>query len=97
MLSNYANQSLTLKTKASVNEYNESVYTSSTIKARFQYERKLVRNENGENVFSNANIYTKASIKEDDVIVFDGKEWTIMFVSNHYDLNGNLSFYKGVL
>jgi hypothetical protein len=97
MISNYTNQAVTHKAKSSVNEYNETTYTSSSIKARFQYKRQLVRDKKGEQVISEAEIYTETAINVDDVITFDSRDWTIRNVLNMYDLDGSILYYKGVL
>ena len=97
MLSIYANQSVTWKSRSSVNEYNEPTYSSSTISARFIYKRELARLASGEEITSNAIIYTKSAIEEGDTITADSKDWVIRFVYPWIDLNGATIGYKGVM
>lgn len=97
MLTEYCNQSLTLKSKSSVNEYNEPTYTASTILGRFEYNRKMVRSKTGEQVISEAQCYTKTAVKPDDVITFDGTDWVVISVANIVDLNGAISHYEVIL
>lgn len=98
MLSNYVNQNVTLKARsATPNEYNEYTYTISTIKGRFIYKRELFRLENGEEVLSNAILYTMATVSEGDNIVADSKNWVVRTVYPHVGLSGATEFYKVVL
>lgn len=97
MLSSYVNQSITLKTRTGQNQYNEPTYTSSTIKGRFIYKRELFRLENGEEVLSNAILYTMATVSEGDVVVADSKDWLVRTVYPHVVLGGSTGFYKVVL
>lgn len=97
MLSNYVNQSVTLKTRTGQNEYNEPTYTSSTIKGRFIYKRELFRLENGEEVLSNAILYTMSTVSEGDNITADSKNWVVRSVYPAVKLNGTQGFSKVVL
>lgn len=94
MINEYLNQSITHKSKSSVNVYNEASYTSATIKARFQYKRKVVRKANGEEVISNAQAFTTTQVKPDDVITFDSTDWNVIAVENCVDLEGNVNHYE---
>lgn len=97
MLKEYLNQTITRKTIASVNAYNEKTYTSGTIRGRFIYKRERIRTAENEEITSNAIIYTETSISEGDVITFDNKDWVIRFVYPHIFLDGSTMGYKGVL
>jgi hypothetical protein len=97
MLSQYVNQNVTLKTRTGQNEYNEPTYTSSTIKGRFIYKREMFRLENGEEVLSNAILYTMSTVSEGDVIVSDSKDWVVRTVYPAVKLNGIKGFTKVVL
>ena len=94
MISEYLNQSITLKSKSSVNAYNESTYTNSTIKARFEYKRRMVRNNEGEEVLSTAQVFTETQVKPDDVLTFDGRDWQVVTVENCVDLDGSVHHYE---
>jgi len=90
----YLNQIVTLKSKASVNAYNEATYTSTSIKARYEYSRKLTRNKNGEEVESTAQVFTTTQVKPDDVLTFDSIDWNVIAVENQVDLNGTVNHYE---
>ena len=51
MIEAYTNQTLILKKPASVNEYNEATYSSTSIKGRLE-KYKLIRNKQGEETVS---------------------------------------------
>jgi hypothetical protein len=97
MISEYINQSVTLKARTGQNQYNEPTYSSSTIKGRFIYKRELFRLENGEEVLSNAILYTMATVSEGDVIVSDSKDWVVRSVYPAVKLNGIQGFTKVML
>jgi hypothetical protein len=97
MISTYLNQTITLKVKGAVNTYNEPTYTSSSIKARFEYKRKLVRNSKGESVISEATCFTQISIKVGDIITYDSIDWVVIGVNSIVGLDGSISHYEAVL
>jgi hypothetical protein len=97
MIDLYLNQNITLKIETSVNEYNEPVFTLSTIKARFEYDRTMVKNKEGEEVVSEAKLFTLTPVKVDDVINYDGKDYPIISVANMVNLEGELSHYEARL
>ncbi len=97
MIQEYLNQTVTLKTKGVVNAYNEPSYSSTSIKARFEYKRRMTRNALGEIIVSLATCYTTTQVKPDDLIVFDGVDWVVLTVANVVDLFGNSSHYEVML
>lgn len=94
MITSYLNQTITLKSVSSLDEYGSPTYSSSSIKARFEYERKIVRNRDGVEVISEAACYTTTVVKPDDVITYDSKDWTVIAVAVLPDLGGSISHYE---
>jgi hypothetical protein len=94
MIGNYANQSVTLKSVSSIDEYGQATYATPTIAARYEYSRKIVKDGNGKDVISEARCFTATAVKPDDVITFDGKDWIVISVSNIYNLEGVLKWYE---
>ena len=92
--SEYFNQDVTWKSRTSVNAYNEPTYTSSTIKARFEYKRKLIRDATGEEVVSMATCFTQSAVEPEDTITFGGIDWRVISVSAEVDLFGNVNHYE---
>lgn len=93
MLKEYMNQSLSWKHAASVNEYNESTYTTTTIKGRKETGHKLVKNAAGEDTVSSARVFTESAIIVDDLI----DDTLIISVESAVDLGGTVQFYTGYL
>lgn len=94
MLDIYLNQTVVWKSKTTANEYNEATYSSTSIPARFEYKRKIVRDKTGVQVISEAVCYTESAVQPDDVITFDGKDWPVVSVANQTDLEGTVLFYE---
>ena len=94
MITSYLNRTIALKSLASTDEYGQPVYTSINIPARFEFQRKIVRNGRGVETVSEARLFTKNVIKPDDVITFSGRTWTVISVSEQYGLSGELSHYE---
>lgn len=93
MLSDYANQSLTLKHVTSVNEYNEPSYTTTTIKGRKETGFKLIRNAAGQMVVASAIVFTKSAVSNNDLI--DGS--LVISVKSDISLDGTTLFYEAFL
>lgn len=94
IIDEYLNQTVTWKSKDSVNEYNEPVYTKKDIRCRFIYERKLTRNSKGEEVVSSGRMFTAEPVRPDDLITYDNVDWPVITVSNEVDLDGNVVYYE---
>jgi hypothetical protein len=90
----YASQHITLKQYQSTDTYNQAIYTSLTIRARFEYKRKQVRDKNGQKVMTEAQCYTATRITTDDVVTYDGRDWPVVFVKDIVNLDGIVAFYE---
>lgn len=97
MLSDYINQTLVWKTKGSINSYNEATYTTSSAKGRFEYTKNLLRDATGQDVTSLAIFYTASAIGLDDILTHDSRDWRVIQVQSHVDLDGNTSYYEVML
>lgn len=94
MIDLYLNQTATLGSRSSVNTYNEPTRSSSTIPCRFQEERKMIRNAQGEEVVSNAQVFTTASVIPGDEITFDSKTWQVIAIRKLPMLDGTVNHYE---
>lgn len=95
MISRYTNQTVSHKGTSTCDEYCQSVYvTAVNILARYEYDRKIVKDKEGKEVISEARCFTQTAVKPDDVITFDSKNWTVIAVKNQVDLNGVVKFYE---
>lgn len=90
MLTEYANQSMTLKQPGTPDEYNEVTYSSSTIYGRKEHSNRLVRNTEGEEVTSSAFVITETEVTVNDLI-----DDRVVIVSEPApDLDGDTQFYE---
>lgn len=95
MITSYMNQSAVLKVKGSVDEFNQPTYAADvTIDCRIDYARKMVRNSTGQEIVSEATLFTTTRVRPDDVIVFDGTNWTVLVVADQAGLSGTIEFYE---
>lgn len=90
MISAYINQSLTWKHVSSINEYNEATYTTSTIKGRKETGFKMIRDAQGQETVSSAQVFTKSAVVVNDKI--DDK--LVIAVDSQITLGGSVSFYE---
>ena len=92
MITDYLNQSATWKTVTSVNEYNEPTFTSTTITCRMEYKRQMVRDAQGQEVVSEATLYTTSAVLPGDVITYDSRDWSVLTVASEAQLDGTVLF-----
>jgi hypothetical protein len=90
MISAYTNQSLTWKHVSSINEYNEPTYATSIIKGRKETGFKMIRDAQGQETVSSAQVFTKSAVAVNDKI--DDK--LVIAVDSQITLNGSISFYE---
>jgi len=86
MIGNYLNQNLSWGHAGTPNEYNESTYTTTTIKGRKQNGFKLIRDASGAEVVSSTMVLTKSVISIGDLI--DNDE--VIAVNDAIGLNGSV-------
>ena len=94
MISMYLNQEAVWLSTTGLNDYGEPITVESTIKCRFEYNRRLIRNKQGIEVVSEAKVWTKAAIGPADAIQYDGRDWPVMSVAKCVDLMGDFSHYE---
>lgn len=95
MISAYMNQAAIWKAVTSNDQYNEPTYADAVdIDCRFEYKRKMVRNKEGQEVVSEATMFTKSAVKPDDVITYYEIDWTVLVVANEVGLDGTVEFYE---
>lgn len=91
MIGNYLNQVAQWKRKTHDNKYGEPVYADPvTIKIRWEGRRRLVRDKQGKEVVSESEVICVEDVQPDDVLVYGGREWPVITVSEVPGLNGEL-------
>jgi len=92
MLQNYLRQKLVVEHFASSNEYDEYTYSEAVeYRARIQQKVKMVRNTQGQEVVSNAQIYLEGKVPitvKDRITLLDGMQPLIQSVSTTPDKYG---------
>lgn len=93
MIKDYLNQTATLKTTIGYDGYGDPITKDKEIKLRWEGKRRLVRNNQGKEVVSEARFFCIDTVKPGDVIKY-GTDWEVIAVSERVDLDGKLSHYE---
>ena len=88
MIEGYLNQKAVWKRKTGSNEYGEPVTKQKTIKVRWEGKRRLVRDNEGREVVSEARVFCTEAVKPGDELEFDGRRWPVIAVSTVPGLDG---------
>ena len=92
MLQNYLRQKLVVEHFVDSNEYDEYTYSEPVeYRARIQQKVKMVRNTQGQEVVSNAQIYLEGKVPitvKDRITLPDGMQPLIQSISNTPDKYG---------
>ncbi len=70
------------------NEYGEPEFGKKTIKVRWEGKRRLVRNNEGREVVSEARVFCVEPVKPGDILEHGGREWPVIAVSTVPGLDG---------
>ena len=97
MIEGYLNQRAVWKRKTGSNEYGEPVTKQKTIKVRWEGKRRLVRDNEGREVVSEARVFCTDSVKPGDELEFDGRRWPVIAVSTVPDLDGKESHREAAI
>jgi len=97
MLSFYANENIGLKVKGVVDGANEATYSETVIAGRLQYKKLLVRNDRGELVQSDSQLFTAFAIKVGDLALVDGLEIPVIAVEPVKGLDGQIKWREAYL
>jgi hypothetical protein len=96
MISAYLIDSIQIKYLSALDQWQEPTWTTVAVKARVEYQNKLIRNAQGEQVVSAALVYLAGDVTAPtnaDRIVIEGIEHAIMrvdkkthFSRSHYEI-----------
>ena len=90
MIGSYLIDTVTIKNLVSLDQWNEPTWTTVDVKARVEWQNKLIRNDKGEQVVSAALVYFDSDVSGltiDDRIIIDGVEHVIMRVDKKTDFS----------
>jgi hypothetical protein len=88
MIEGYLNQRVVWKRKTGQNEYGEPETSSKSIKVRWDGKRRLVRDNEGREVVSEARVFCVEPVKPGDILEHGGREWPVIAVSTIPGLDG---------
>ena len=91
MIKDYLNQTATWHYVTDQNEYGEPSTSSKSIKVRWEGKRRLVRDNQGREIVSEARVFCIEAVKPGDELEFGGRRWPVIAVSVIPDLNGKES------
>ena len=92
MIEGYLNQRAVWKRITSQNEYGEPTFSSKTISVRWEGKRRLVRDNEGREVVSEARVFCVDPIQPEDLLKYAGREWPVITVSTVPGLDGSEQF-----
>lgn len=67
------------------------------ILCRFEYKRQEITDKDGNKAVGEAEIYTADKLQPMDIIIFDGRTWTVKAVSAIRNLHGEIDHWEGAL
>ena len=98
MITHYLNQTAIWHyTTGQMNEYGEPQTDNKSIKVRWEGKRRLVRDNEGREVVSEARVFCVDAVKPGDSLEYGGRKWPVISVSSIPDLDGNEVFKEVAL
>ena len=88
MIKGYLNQTATWKRVVGQNMYGEPETEEKEIKVRWEGKRRLVRDNEGREVVSEARVFCVEPVKPGDILEHGGREWPVIAVSTVPGLDG---------
>lgn len=88
MIEGYLNQRAVWKRKTGSNEYGEPTTSSKTISVRWEGKRRLVRDNEGREVVSEARVFCIEPVKPGDILKYEDRDWPVIAVSTVPGLDG---------
>jgi len=88
MIQDYLNQIATWKRVVGQNMYGEPETEEKGIKVRWEGKRRLVRDNEGQEVVSEARVFCIEPVQPGDLLEYAGREWPVIAVSIVPDLSG---------
>ena len=89
MIRDYLNQTATWKRVVGQNMYGEPETERKEIRVRWEGKRRLVRDNEGREVVSEARVFCVEPVKPGDILEHGGREWPVIAVSTVPGLDGS--------
>ena len=97
MIQDYLNQTATWKRVIGQNMYGEPETEEKEIKVRWEGKRRLVRDNEGREVVSEARVFCVEPVKPGDLLEYAGREWPVIAVSTVPDLDGKEAYREAAI
>ena len=91
MIRRYLNQTAVWKYVIGQNMYGEPETEEKEIRVRWEGKRRLVRDNEGREVVSEARVFCVEPVKPGDILEHGGREWPVIAVSTVPGLDGKES------
>lgn len=91
MIRDYLNQTAIWKRVVGQNMYGEPETEEKEIRVRWEGKRRLVRDNEGQEVVSEARVFCTDPVQPGDFLEYAGKEWPVIAVSTVPGLDGKES------
>lgn len=91
MIRDYLNQTAVWKSVIGQNMYGEPETEKKEIRVRWEGKRRLVRDNEGREVVSEARVFCVEPVKPGDILEHGGREWPVIAVSTVPGLDGKES------
>ena len=88
MIEGYLNQRAVWKRVVGQNMYGEPSTSSKTISVRWEGKRRLVRDNEGREVVSEARVFCTDAVQPGDELEYGGRSWPVIAVSTVPGLDG---------
>ncbi len=87
MINAYMNDTIILKT-ATLDQWSKVTYDSTTLRGRFEFKTKMLRNLQGEQVVSSARVFLASrAIDHNDKISYQGIDYSIISIEQVKDFS----------
>lgn len=97
MIRNYLNQTATWKRVIGQNMYGEPETEEKEIKVRWEGKRRLVRDNEGREIVSEARVFCVEPVKPGDILKYEDREWPVIAVSTVPDLSGKEAYREAAI
>jgi hypothetical protein len=99
MIEDYLNQVMTHRRRTAISFNGDKTFEATpNVPCRWEQSRRLVRNDQGEEVLSEATVLTQATVQAGDELIDPaGRTWPVLTVSTMPDLDGNTMFLEVAL
>ena len=92
MIGGYLNQTAQWKKMISEGGYPPQPGQPTEIAVRWEAKRRLVRNQQGVEVVSEARVFCEAGVNPGDVLEYGDRDWPVIAVGESVGLDGKVMF-----